>query len=83
MPANGFQDEETVTQRLSPGAVVALKDALQRAYWYKSDLRSFLQNCLSDRSLIAALNWSNYKWQIVADLVDQLCADQDRPAGAE
>jgi hypothetical protein len=68
----------TATKRLSPSAIVALKEALQSAYWYKSDLRGFLQNCLSDKTLTASRNWNNYKWQIVADLVDQLCVDQDR-----
>lgn len=73
--------DKLMAKRISPAAIVALKEALQRAYWYKDDLRSFLQNCLSNKSLISSLNWNNYKWQIVADLVDQLCSDQDRYLG--
>src|SRR3989442_1428854 len=67
-----------VTKRLSPAAIVALKEALSAVYWYKSELRSFLQHCVSDPSLVASLNWDNYKRQIVSDLVDALCADHDR-----
>lgn len=67
-----------MTKKLSPIAVVALKDALCSVYWYKGDLRSFLQSCLSDPQLISSLNWENYKRQIVSDLVDILCSQQDR-----
>lgn len=70
-----------MSKRLSSAAVVALKEALCSVYWYKADLRSFLQACLSDRSLLGTLDWNNYKRQIVSDLVDALCADQDRYLG--
>jgi len=70
-----------VTKRLAPAAIVALKEALCQVYWYKGDLRSFLQSCIADRSIVAGLNWENYKRQIVSDLVDRLCEDQDRHIG--
>ncbi len=70
-----------MTKRMSSAAIVALKDALSSVYWYKSDLRSFLQNCITARPLIAQLNWENYKRQVVADLVDTLCGDQDQYLG--
>jgi hypothetical protein len=70
-----------VAQRLTPAAHVALKDALCAVYWYKADLRSFLQGCLSDPSLLARLDWANYKRQIVSDLIDYLTNDQERHLG--
>lgn len=70
-----------MSKKLSPAAVVALKEALCSIYWYKADLRSFLQQCISDKYLVGTLNWDNYKRQIVSDLVDSLCADQDRYLG--
>jgi len=70
-----------VAKRLAPAAIVALKEALCQVYWYKGDLRSFLQSCIADRSVVAGLNWENYKRQIVSDLVDRLCEDQDRHIG--
>lgn len=66
---------------LSPAAVVALKEALCAVYWYKSDLRSFLQQCLSNPALLSVLNWDYYKRQIVSDLVDQLVAKPDNYIG--
>ncbi|SRR6266550_1518215 len=65
-----------MTKRLSPAAVVALKEALCAVYWYKADLRSFLQQCVSRPALLANLNWDNYKRQVVTDLVDHLTSDE-------
>lgn len=64
-------------KRLSPAAIVALKEALCNIYWYKSDLRSFLSNCTGNAAFVNTLNWDNYKRQVVADLVDVLVRDQD------
>ena len=70
-----------MTKRLSSAAIVALKEALCSVYWYKADLRSFLQQCLSTPAILATLNWDNYKRQVVADLVDYLCRNQDKHLG--
>lgn len=70
------------TKRLSPPAIIALKEALCSIYWYKSDLRSFLTNCTGNPSFIGSLNWDNYKRQIVTDLVDTLVNNQDKHLGA-
>lgn len=68
-------------KRLSPAAVVALKEALCAAYWYKGDLRGFLQQCLSNPAVLATLNWDGYKRQIVSDLVDYLVRGQEKHIG--
>lgn len=67
-----------MSKRLAPAAIVALKEALCSIYWYKADLRGFLQQCLPNRALVGSLNWNNYKRQVVSDLVDILVQDQDR-----
>jgi hypothetical protein len=61
--------------------VQALKEALCAIYWYKADLRSFLQNTISDQTTIAHANWEGYKRQIVSDVVDALCLDQEKNLG--
>ena len=66
------------TKIVSAAAIPSLKEALCSIYWYKSDLRSFLQNCLSNKSVLNNADWQGYKRQIVSDVVDYLCADQDR-----
>jgi hypothetical protein len=70
-----------MAKRLSPAATVALKEALCAVYWYKADLRSFLQQCLANSVVLSTLNWDNYKRQIVSDLVDALTRDQDKHVG--
>ncbi len=70
-----------MAKRLSPAATVSLKEALCAVYWYKADLRSFLQGCLSNPAILATLNWNNYKRQIVSDLVDHLVRNQDKHLG--
>lgn len=70
-----------MAKRLSPAAIIALKEALCAAYWYKSDLRSFLQQCLSNPAVLATLDWGNYKRQIVSDLVDYLIRKPDKYLG--
>ncbi|MDZ7616965.1 MAG: hypothetical protein U1E05_08175, partial [Patescibacteria group bacterium] len=70
-----------MSKKLTPAAVVALKDALCSIYWYKGDLRQFLQQCLANPAVLATLNWENYKRQIVSDLVDYLCRNPDKHIG--
>ncbi|MCP5407868.1 MAG: restriction endonuclease [Chromatiaceae bacterium] len=69
-------------KRLSPAAIISLKEALCSIYWYKSDLRSFLSNCTGNPAFIGSLNWDNYKRQIVADLIDELTKDHESHLGA-
>jgi restriction endonuclease Mrr len=64
------------TQRVAPGALVALKRALTAIYWYKPDLRGFLRNALRDATLLSRLDWDDYKRNIVGTLVDHLAASQ-------
>lgn len=66
-----------MTKQIAPAAIEALKEALTYVYWYKSNLRSFLTQCLSDPAVLSRLNWSDYKRNIVATLVNHLAAHQD------
>lgn len=62
-------------KRLTPAAIVALKEALGKIYWYKSDLRSFLFQSVQDATILGGIDWKTYKWQIASDVVDRACAD--------
>lgn len=66
---------------LSATAIQALKEALCNIFWYKSDLKGFLLNCIMDRKVFEGINWDNYKRQIVADVIDELCNDQENRIG--
>lgn len=65
------------TKTISGAAIQALKEALAKVYWYKSDLRSFLTHCLSDPALLSRINWNEYKRNIVATLIDHLAKNEE------
>lgn len=64
-------------KKISPAALQSLKEALTLVYWYKSELRSFLSQCLSDPSVLSRLNWTEYKRNIVATLIDHLAMNEE------
>lgn len=64
--------------RVTPAAVVALQDALATAYWYKKDLRAFLRNATNEAALVAQLDWSDYKRNIVGQFVTTMAENQHR-----
>lgn len=66
-----------MTKQIAPAAIETLKEALTHVYWYKSNLRSFLTQCVSDPAVLSRLNWSDHKRNIVATLLNHLAAHQD------
>lgn len=62
---------------IAPAAIQALKEALTLVYWYKKEMRSFLSQCISDPGILSRLNWTEYKRNIVATLVDHLVMNQE------
>jgi hypothetical protein len=66
-----------ITKRVAPAAINALKEALTNIYWYKSDLRSFIMNTISNPNILARLDWSDYKRNIVTVLINFLAKNQD------
>lgn len=60
---------------------MALKEALCSVYWYKSELRGFLQLCLADSAILNKFNWDNYKRQIASDVIDFLYSNPDKHIG--
>ena len=70
-----------MAKMIASAACVALKEALSAVYWYKSDLRSFLSTIISNPSLLAPLNWEDYKRNIVMQLIDYMAKRQDKYQG--
>lgn len=65
------------TKKIAAAAIQSLKEALTHAYWYKSDLRSFLTHTVNDPSVLSRLNWNEYKRNIVGSLVDFFARNED------
>lgn len=70
-----------MAKQLSPAAVIALKEALCSVYWYKSDLKGFLQLCLADPAILGRISWDNVKRQIASDVVDFLVTNPSTHIG--
>ncbi|ALP35815.1 hypothetical protein ASL14_06170 [Paenibacillus sp. IHB B 3084] len=68
-------------KKISAVAIELLKEALCNIYWYKNNLKSFLNNCINDNSIINRPDWNGYKRQIVSDIVDDLCSNQEKYLG--
>lgn len=70
-----------MSKKLSPQAVVSLKEALCLIYWYKSQLKDFLRLCEISPEIINYIDWQNYKRQIVSDLIDHLIENEEKYLG--
>ena len=68
----------TVGKRINHAALGALKEALTAIYWFKSDLESFIRNCVKHPEIITRVSFSDNKRVVASRLVDLLAANQDR-----
>ena len=65
-------------KKISATAINALKKALATVYWYKSDLRSFLDHTIANKQILSYLDWNDYKRNICSHLVDLLIKNEDK-----
>jgi hypothetical protein len=59
-------------KKISPHAIVSLKDALAVIFWKKEDLQSFLKVSMSNNSILATIDWSGTKREAVKELVERM-----------
>jgi hypothetical protein len=65
-------------KKVSPAALIALKEALAAIYWYKKDLRSFITYTIKNRAIVSTIDWqNNVKYHAVSELVDRMAARPD------
>ena len=65
-------------KKISATAINALKKALATVYWYKSDLRSFLDHTISNKQVLSYLDWNDYKRNICSRLIDLLVKNEEK-----
>jgi hypothetical protein len=65
-------------RRINSAILQPLKESLTLAFWYKKDLRAFLSTCLPDVGLVAHLDWTDYKRNLVSQLVDTMAQNQSK-----
>lgn len=64
--------------------IEALKDALRAIYWYKRQLRSFLENCRVPGEIISKQRWDDseeYKIRIIEKVVSELIEREEGGLG--
>jgi len=62
-----------MNKAISPSALVSLKEALSKIYWYKKELRSFLDFSIKNNAIVSTINWSeNSKYETVSQLIDRM-----------
>lgn len=55
----------------------ALKEAVVNVFWKKQDVRALFERCGVDARLVAAQDWTRYKFHIVGPVIDSLNLDQN------
>lgn len=48
-------------KKISPQAILALKEALSVIFWKKEELRDFIKLTLSNSAIVGTLNWEGTK----------------------
>jgi len=64
-------------KKISPQAIIALKEALAVIYWKKEDLQDFIKIAIVNNSIVGTLNWSGTKRESVRELIDRMLGRPD------
>lgn len=68
----------TFTKKITPSAIIALKEALVAIYWRKKDLRQFIELTLDNPLIVSTIDWNeNTKYESVSQLIDRMAKRQD------
>lgn len=68
----------TFTKKISPQAILALKNTLVNIYWRKKDLRQFIELTIENSLIISTIDWAeNPKSESVSELINRGVKRQD------
>ncbi len=59
-------------RKISPQAILALKEALSVITWKKDDLRDFLKYSMDNSAILGTINWNGTKRESVKELVERM-----------
>lgn len=62
----------TGSKKISPQAIIALKDTLPLIYWKKEQLQDFLKLTITNNEIVNYLDWSGTKRAAVKELIDRM-----------
>jgi len=64
-------------KKISPQAIIALKEALALIYWKKEDLQDFIKIAIENNTIVSTLNWNVTKREVVRELIDRMLGRPD------
>ncbi|MFH1119505.1 MAG: hypothetical protein V1775_06745 [Bacteroidota bacterium] len=64
-------------KKISPQAILALKEALSVIFWKKDDLMDFLKLTIERKTIISTINWGGLKRESVKELVERMTSRLD------
>lgn len=64
-------------KKISPQAILALKEALAVIFWRKEDLQDFIKLSIGNTAIIGTVNWSGTKRESVKELIERMTNRQD------
>ncbi len=59
-------------KKISPQAVLALKDALSVIFWKKDDLQDFVKLTIVNNAIVGTINWNVTKREAVKELIERM-----------
>ena len=66
------------TKKISPSALIALKEALTHIYWTRNDLRKFVEYTIENKAIVPTIDWQgNVKFESASQLIDRMAARLD------
>lgn len=68
---------ELKNKKISPQAILALKEALSVIFWKKEELRDFVKLSLNNNSIVSTINWDLTKRESAKELVERMANRQD------
>ncbi|OFY13958.1 MAG: hypothetical protein A2X02_09055 [Bacteroidetes bacterium GWF2_29_10] len=66
-----------IDKKLSPQAIIALKEALPIIFWKKDDLLDFIKLVIDNKSIVGTINWNVTKRESIKELIERMLNRQD------
>jgi hypothetical protein len=64
-------------KKISPQAIMALKEALSVIFWKKEDLKEFLKLTIERKSILSTVSWDGLKRESVKELIERMTSRLD------
>lgn len=65
------------SKKISPQAIMSLKEALSVIFWKKDDLKDFIKLTLNNYAIVNTINWNGTKRESVKELIERMTNRSD------